>query len=99
MFSLQLHLSEPAGVHKAKLMNSPVPQDPTLLQHGFEGDGGNSYTGHLSLPQRPDGYSSPPGYLLTENITFEGQMCEPAHLNITPNTSLPSFLACIVFQK
>lgn len=82
-------------------MNSLVsPRPHTALERpGFEGDGGKCYTGHLSLPQRPDGYSSPLGYLLTENITFEGQMREPAHLNTIPNTSLPSFLACVVFQK
>jgi len=51
---------------------SPRPH-AALEELGFEGNGGNSYTGHLVLPKRPDGYSSPPGYLFTANITLKNK--------------------------
>lgn len=81
MFSLWLHISEPAGVNKTKLVNLPVSPRPHNALAWFEGSKGNSFTGLLSLSQRPDGYSSPLGYLPTENTTCKGQVCEPAYLN------------------
>lgn len=55
-----------AGGNKTKLVNSlvSVRPDTALGRPGFEGNGGNSYNGHLSLPQRPDRYSSLLVYLL-----------------------------------
>lgn len=57
-----------AGGNKTKLVSSPVSLRPhtALERPGFEGNGGNSYAGHLSLPQRPDRYSSLLVYLLTK---------------------------------
>lgn len=68
------------------------PQAPAQPRPGFGGNGGSSYSSHLS----PDGYFPPLGHLLKEHVTFEGQTCEAAHLNPIPSTSLPRLLVCCV---
>lgn len=50
---------------------------------------GEALIPHTSACLSPEGYFPPLGHLLKELITFEGQMCEAAHLNAVPNTSLP----------